>query len=195
MRSQILSRAVKQHRLPSALETMRTCPADVAVLDFSLPGMSGRELIRGMKAQRPNLPILVLARHDDSLYALRALRAGAFGYVMKREALTNVLSAIRKALKGEIYLDPRFSERLVFQAIHPTSGNIDSPLNRLSRRELEVVELLGRGLGTKDVACELHLSVKTIETYRAHIKGKLGFSDGNELVRFAVEWVEQQKPN
>jgi DNA-binding NarL/FixJ family response regulator len=180
---------------PSALETMRTCPTDVAVLDFSLPGMSGLELIKTMKAQQPDLPILVLAMHDDSLYALRALRAGALGYVMKREALTNVLLAIRKVLKGEIYLDPRFSQRLIFQVTHPTGGNVDSPLNRLSKRELEVIELLGRGLGTKHVASELHLSVKTVETHRAHIKEKLGFRDANELVHFAVEWVAQRKPD
>ena len=178
---------------PSALETMRTCPADVAVLDFSLPGMSGRELIKAMKAQQPDLPILTLSTHSDSLYALRALRAGALGYVAKREALTNVVLAIRKVLKGEIYLDPRFSERLIFQVTHPTGGNIDSPLNRLSKRELEVIELLGRGLGTKNVASELHLSVKTIETHRARIKEKLGFGNAAELIRFAVEWVTQRK--
>jgi DNA-binding NarL/FixJ family response regulator len=178
---------------PSALEIMRTYPADVAVLDFSLPGMSGLELIKAMKAQQPDLSILSLSTHSDSLYALRALRAGALGYATKREALTNVVLAIRKVLKGEIYLDPRLSERLIFQVTYPTGGNIDSPLNRLSKRELEVIALLGRGLGTKNVASELHLSVKTIQTHRAHIKDKLGFSNGNELVRFAVEWVAQRK--
>ena len=157
--------------------------------------MSGLELIKAMKAQQPDLPILVLAMHDDSLYALRALRAGALGYVMKREALTNVLLAIRKVLKGEIYLDPSFSQRLIFRVTHPTGGNVDSPLNGLSKRELEVTELLGRGLGTKHVASALHLSVKTVETHRAHIKEKLGFRDANELVHFAVEWVAQRKPD
>ena len=180
---------------PSALETMRTCPSDVAVLDIPLPGMRGLELIKAMKGEQPDLPILMLSRHDDSLYALRALRAGALGYVTKREALTNVLLALRKVLKGEIYLSPRFSERLVFQATHYIGGNIDSSLNRLTNRELEVIELLGRGLGTKDVASELHLSVKTIETHRAHIKEKLSFRDANELVRFAVEWVVQREPD
>ena len=157
--------------------------------------MRGLELIKAMKGEQPDLPILMLSRHDDSLYALRALRAGALGYVTKREALTNVLLALRKVLKGEIYLSPRFSERLVFQATHYIGGNSDSPLNRLTNRELEVIELLGRGLGTKDVASELHLSVKTIETHRAHIKEKLSFSDANELVRFAVEWVVQREPD
>ena len=178
---------------PSALETMRTCPSDVAVLDIPLPGMRGLELIKAMKGEQPDLPILMLSRHDDSLYALRALRAGALGYVTKREALTNVVLAIRKVLKGEIYLSPRFSERLIFQVTHPTCGNIDSPLNGLSKRELEVIELLGRGLGTKNVASELHLSVKTIETHRARIKEKLGFGNAAELIRFAVEWVTQRK--
>jgi DNA-binding NarL/FixJ family response regulator len=178
---------------PSALETLRTCPADAAVLDISLPGMGGLELIKAMKGEQPDLPILTLSTHSVSLYALRALRAGALGYLTKREALTNVVLAIRKVLKGEIYLDPRFGERLIFQVTHPTGGNIDSPLNRLSKRELEVIELLGRGLGTKDVASELHLSVKTIETHRAHIKEKLGFGNAVELIRFAVEWVTQRK--
>ena len=179
---------------PSALETMRTCRSDVAVLDIPLPGMRGLELIKAMKGEQPDLPILMLSRHDDSLYTLRALRAGALGYVTKREALTNVLLALRKVLKGEIYLSPSFSERLIFQATHCFGSNIDS-LNRLSNRELEVIELLGRGLGTKDVASELDLSVKTIETHRAHIKETLSFRDGNELVRFAVEWVAHREPD
>jgi DNA-binding NarL/FixJ family response regulator len=173
---------------PLALETMRTCPSDVAVLDLSLPGMNGLELIKAMKAKQPDLPILMLSMHDDWLYAWRALRAGALGYVTKREALTHVLLALRKVLRGEIYVSPRFSERLVFE-------DIDSPLKTLSNRELEVIELLGRGLGTKEVAAELHLSVKTIETYRMHIKEKLGFRDANEMVRFAVEWIATPKPD
>lgn len=180
---------------PSALETMRRCPSDVAVLDISLPGMNGLELVKAIRAEQPELPILVFSRHDDSLYALRALRAGALGYVAKGEALTSVLLALRKVAKGEIYVSPRFSGRLVFQVAHPADGKIDSPLNRLSNRELEVVELLGRGLATKDVAFELHLSPKTIETYRAHIKEKLGFKDAAEMIRFAVEWVTHRKPD
>ena len=179
----------------SALETMRRCPSDVAILDISLPDMNGLELVKAMKVAQPDLPILVLSMHDDSLYALRALRAGALGYVAKGEALTSVLSALRKVVRGEIYVSPRFSGRLVFQAAHPTGDNIDSPLNRLSKRELEVIELLGRGLATKDVALELHLSPKTIETHRAHIKEKMGFKDAVEMIRFAVEWVAHREPD
>lgn len=178
---------------PSALEAMRQLKPDVALLDISLPGTNGIELIKLMKAEQPKLPLLVLSMHDESLYALRALRAGALGYVMKAEALTHVLTAIRKVLVGEIFVSPRLSERLIFQAIQSTDAGSGSPVDKLSDRELEVLELLGRGFGTKEVAAELHLSVKTIETHRAHIKEKLGFRDAGEMVRFAIDWVAQEK--
>ena len=177
----------------SALEAMRTMSPEVALLDISLPGTNGIELIKLMKAEQPKLPLLMLSMHDESLYALRALRAGALGYVMKAEALTHVLAALRKVLRGEIYVSQSFSERLIFQAIQSTDGGMGSPVDRLSDRELEVLELLGRGLGTKGIAGELHLSAKTIETHRAHIKEKLGFRDASEMVRFAIEWVTNEK--
>jgi len=178
---------------PTALDAMRTLTPDVALLDISLPGTNGIELIKLMKAEQPKLPLLVLSMHDESLYALRALKAGALGYVMKAEALTHVLDALRKVLIGEIYVSPRLSERLIFQAIQSVDGSGGSPVDRLSDRELEVLELLGRGFGTKEIASELHLSVKTIETHRAHIKEKLGFRDAGEMVRFAIDWVAQEK--
>lgn len=178
---------------PSALDAMRTSQPDVALLDISLPGTNGIELIKLMKAEQPNLPLLMLSMHDESLYALRALRAGALGYVMKAEALTHVLAALRKVLKGEIYVSAEFSERLIFQAVQSVEGGMGSPVDKLSDRELEVLELLGRGLGTKGIASELHLSVKTIETHRAHIKEKLGFKDASEMVRFAIDWIAQEK--
>jgi len=178
---------------PAALEAMRTLQPDIALLDISLPGTNGIELIKLMKAEQPKLPLLMLSMHDESLYALRALKAGALGYVMKAEALTHVLDALRKALLGEIYVSPRLGERLIFQAIQSVDGNTGSPVDRLSDRELEVLELLGRGRGTKEIAAELHLSVKTIETHRGHIKEKLGFRDAGEMVRFAIDWVVQEK--
>jgi len=179
----------------TALDAMRTLKPDVALLDISLPGTNGIELIKLMKAEEPKLPLLMLSMHDESLYALRALRAGALGYVMKAEALTHVLDALRKVLKGEVYVSPRLSERLIFQAIQSVDGGMGSPVDKLSDRELEVLELLGRGFGTKEIASELHLSVKTIETHRAHIKEKLGFRDAGEMVRFAIDWVAQEKSN
>lgn len=176
----------------SALEAMRRLRPDIALLDISLPGTNGIELIKQMKSEEPKLPILILSMHDESLYALRALRAGALGYVMKAEALTHVLDAMRKTLKGEVYVSKTLSERLIFQAIQSPDGNIGSPVDRLSDREIEVLTMIGRGHSTKEVAAQLHLSVKTIETHRAHIKEKLNFRDGNELVRFAVDWVGQE---
>lgn len=112
---------------------------------------------------------------------------------MKGEALTHVLTAVRKVLSGDIYVSPRFSERLVFKAIQSLDGGMGSPVDSLSDRELEVLQLLGRGFGTREVANELHLSIKTIETHRAHIKEKLGFKDAGEMVRFAIDWVAQEQ--
>jgi len=176
----------------TALEAMRQLEPDVALLDISLPGTNGIELVKLMKAERPKLPLLMLSMHDESLYALRALKAGALGYVMKAEALTHILDALRKVLGGEVYVSPRFGEQLIFQAIHSPEGGSGSPVDKLSDREVEVLGWLGRGLGTKKIAEKLHLSVKTIETHRAHIKEKLGFRDAAELVRFATDWAAQQ---
>jgi len=177
---------------PSALDAMRRLKPDLALLDISMPGTNGIELVKLMLAEQPRLHILILSMHDESLYALRALRAGAKGYVMKAEAMTHVIAAIRKVLGGEIYVSPRFSERLVFKAIQSLEGGMGSPVDKLSDRELEVLQLLGKGFGTREIANELHLSVKTIETHRAHIKEKLGFKDASEMVRFAIDWVAQE---
>lgn len=178
---------------PSALEAMRRLKPDAALIDISMPGANGIELIKLMKAEQPRLPLLILSIHDESLYALRALRAGASGYVMKAEALDFVLTALRKVLTGEVYVSPRFSERLIFKAVHSLEGGMGSPVDKLSDRELEVLQLLGRGFGTREVASELNLSIKTVETHRAHIKEKLGFKDAGEMVRFAIDWVSQSQ--
>jgi DNA-binding NarL/FixJ family response regulator len=178
---------------PAALEAMRRLKPDLAMLDISLQGTNGIELVKLMRAEQPRLPIIILSMHDESLYALRALRAGARGYVMKGEAMSHVLTALRKVLAGDIYVSPRFSERLVFKAIQSLEGGMGSPVDKLSDRELEVLQLLGRGFGTREIANELHLSVKTIETHRAHIKEKLGFKDAGEMVRFSIDWVAQEQ--
>jgi len=178
---------------PTALEAMRQLKPDLALLDISMPGTNGIELIKLMLAEQPKLHLLILSMHDESLYALRALRAGAKGYVMKAEAMTHVVAAVRKALTGAVYVSPRFSERLVFKAIQSLEGGMGSPVDKLSDRELEVLQLLGKGFGTREIANELHLSVKTIETHRAHIKEKLGFKDAGEMVRFAIDWVAQEQ--
>ncbi|MDQ3622927.1 MAG: response regulator transcription factor [Verrucomicrobiota bacterium] len=176
-----------------ALAAMREHNPDVALLDLSLEGSNGIDLIKMLKGERPSMPVLILSMHDESLYALRALRAGAQGYVMKSEAARLVVTALRKVLKGDIYVSPRFSERLIFKAIQSLEGGMGTPVDKLSDRELEVLQLLGKGRSTREAAEELHLSVKTIETHRAHIKEKLGFKDPGEMVRFATEWVAHEQ--
>ncbi len=175
---------------PQALEAMRQTEPDVALVDISLPGTNGIELTKAMLAERPKLPILVFSVHDESLYALRSLRAGAKGYLMKTEGVAQIIAALRKVLAGEIYVSSRFGERLVFQAVQASNGSMPaSPVDSLSDRELEVLHHLGKGHGTREIAMNLNLSVKTIETHRAHIKEKLGAKDSDEMVRFALDWV------
>jgi DNA-binding NarL/FixJ family response regulator len=172
-----------------ALEAMRLQKPDVVLLDVCMPGTNGIELIKLMLAEQPRLNILVLSMHDESLYALRALRAGAKGYIMKQQAMENVLEALRRVIDGGIYVSPQFSEKLIFKAIRGSDSDLGSPVDKLSDRELEVLQLFGRHKTTREIAETLHLSVKTIETHRAHIKEKLGFKDADELVKFAIEWM------
>jgi DNA-binding NarL/FixJ family response regulator len=172
-----------------ALDAMRRCHPDLALIEVSMPGTNGIELLKLMLAEQPRLLVLVVSVHDESLYALRALRAGAKGYVMKHQAMGAVLDALRKVIDGGIYVSPQFSERLVFRSIHGSDSDLGSPVDKLSDRELEVLQLFGRGESTRRIAETLHLSVKTIETHRAHIKEKLGFKDAEEMVKFATEWM------
>jgi DNA-binding NarL/FixJ family response regulator len=173
----------------SALEAMRRHTPDIVLMDISMPGKNGIELIKLMLAEQPRLLILVLSMHDESIYALRALRAGAKGYVMKQQAMDCVLDALRKVISGGIYISPQFGEKLVFKVIQGSESDLGTPVDKLSDRELEVLQLFGRNKTTREIAEALHLSVKTIETHRAHIKEKLGFRDADEMVKFAIEWM------
>jgi DNA-binding NarL/FixJ family response regulator len=175
---------------PTALRMMRKCPPDAAIVDISLPGINGIELIKIMKAELPKLPILVLSMYDEDRYALRALRAGASGYLTKSEALAEVLPALRKILQGGIYVSPEFGEQLLRQSIQTHEEGSDSVERRLSPRQLEVIDLFGRGLGTREIAAKLEISPKTIETHQRHIRRKFGFKTTAEMKRFAVGWVD-----
>jgi DNA-binding NarL/FixJ family response regulator len=175
-----------------AMQAIKDVRPDMVIVDISLKDTSGMDLIKDMKIQYPNLPILTLSMHDESLYAERALRAGARGYIMKHEATERVITAIRRVLAGEIYVSDAMAAKMVSKLATGAAPQSASPVESLSDRELEVFRLIGEGHKTRDVADNLHLSVKTIETYRAHIKEKLGFKDGNELFRFAVEWVNSE---
>lgn len=172
-----------------ALEALRTFSADLAVIDVSLNGTNGIELIKQIRNEHPRLPILVLSMHDESLYALRAVRAGAGGYIMKREAPDLLLTAVRKVLGGEVYLSPAL-ERSARPAEEPAPAA--NPIDALSDRELEVLDLVGQGHHTRDIAQRLDLSSKTIETHRLNMKDKLGLKTAPELIRYAVNWVRSQ---
>ena len=176
---------------PSALEGIRHLAPDLVTIDISLRGANGIELLKSIKAEHPKLPLLVLSMHDESLYALRALRAGARGYVMKQEALDRVMSAIRQVLRGGLYVSPSMSGRMIEEFVQGASGG-RSIADKLTDRELEILQLIGQGHGVQQIARELNLSAKTVETHRAHIKEKLNFQTARELARFAVHWVDQQ---
>lgn len=172
-----------------ALSEIPKLKPDACVVDISLPGMNGIELVKNLLAQLPELKILVVSRHDEELYAERAIRAGAKGYVMKLEAGDVLVTAVRQIMNGGIYLSDKIGSQLIMKIASGQSAG-DNPLEILSDRELEVFELTGKGESTKEIAQRLHVSVKTIDTYRARIKEKMHLNTANELMRRAVQWVE-----
>jgi DNA-binding NarL/FixJ family response regulator len=166
---------------------------DVAIVDVSLPDGNGLDLVKRLRIHNPDIRILVLSMHDETLLAERALRAGALGYINKEEAAENIVAAIRRILKGKTWMSHRMREQRLSMGATRIPESFESPLERLSNRELEVFELIGRGLGTGEIAGRLHLSVKTIETHRAKIKKKLFIDSSGELTRRAIQWsLEQQ---
>ena len=172
------------------MTVIRQLKPDLAIVDLSLPGANGIELIKNIRAEFSKLPVLILSMHDESLYALRALRAGAQGYVMKQEALENVVVAIREVLAGKPYLSQEMSSKLITNF---ASGNSQAnPTDKLSDRELEILELIGKGRDVREIAKALHISSKTVETHRAHIKEKLDLKNARQVTRFAVQWLEGQ---
>jgi DNA-binding NarL/FixJ family response regulator len=176
-----------------ALGAIEDLAPNLAVVDISLPGMSGMELIKHLQSRTPDVRILVVSRHDESLYAERCIRAGARGYVMKQEAGDAIVNAIRTVLDGRIFVSEEINERLLQSMAEGGRDRImQSPLEVLSDRELEVFELTGRGDSTREIAERLHLSVKTVESYRARIKNKLNLDSANELMKHAVQWVESE---
>ena len=178
---------------PAALEALRHTPVDLAIVDIGLhDSTNGIELTKSIKAEHPDLPVLVLSMHDESLYANRALRAGARGYLMKREALDSVIAAVRAVLSGDIYVSPAMQKRMIAEHIG-AAGHVGSPVERLTDRELEVLQLLGEGSEVREIADKLHVSAKTVEAHRAHIKEKLDFKNAREVARFAITWVNQQR--
>jgi DNA-binding NarL/FixJ family response regulator len=166
---------------------------DIAIVDISLRGNSGIELIKNIKAFDSKINIVVLSVHDESVYALRVLKAGAKAYVMKQDLASKVIDAIRKVRKGQMYVSERVASQMLNRMVKGQEDEGDSPVAGLSDRELEVVTLIGSGLATREIAARLHVSVKTIETHRAHIKTKVNLSTATQLAQFCIRWVEDSK--
>ena len=164
----------------------------IAIIDVTLRGSSGLELLKDLRAHGIDVPALILSMHDESVYAERALRAGAKGYVTKNEASTAVLKAIRQILKGDIYLNPRFMSRMVSRIVGG-SDVATEPIHRLADRELEVFDLIGRGLTTRQIAAELRLGITTVDTYKTRIREKLNLENSTRLRFEATRWVHRRE--
>jgi DNA-binding NarL/FixJ family response regulator len=186
----VCGEAEEAHAAMIAISQLRP---DIVILDISLNGPDGLELLKNLRVTDPDLPVLILSMHDEAIYAERALRARANGYIMKQEATEKVLIAVRRILNGEVYLSDRMSNKMLQQYIGGTPSMIQSRIASLSDRELEVFRLIGEGRATREIAEELHLSVKTVETYQAHIKEKLALRSGRELIQHAIQWKINEK--
>lgn len=176
-----------------ALQVMAGALPDLLLLDISLPDKSGLELIKDVHTLHPELPILVVSMHDESIYAERVLRAGGRGYIMKQEGGKKLMLAIRQVLSGRIYVSEKISAKIL-ENFSGHRADSHSPVEKLSDREFEVFQLLGQGQGTRQIAKHLHLSIKTVEVHRANIRRKLELASGGELVRYAIRWNEAEKP-
>ena len=175
---------------PQAIQALAATKPDIAIIDISLRGSSGIELIKDLKRLRPNLAVLVLSMHEEPHYAERAMRAGAKGYIIKRETTRRVITAIRQVLEGKPYVSDELASALAVRFTQGPPLGARSPSETLSDRELEVFELLGQGRGTRLIAESLGVSIKTVQAYCARIKEKLGLRSATELLREAVRWYE-----
>lgn len=175
-----------------ALDLVRTIAPDLVTIDLSLADGNGLELVKRLHAYDAAIRILVCSMHDEALFAYRALKAGAMGYIGKEQATTHVIDAIRQVLKGKIWLSENMTDRALQGVAHNGSAANSATIDSLSDRELEVFGLIGRGMGPSEIAEQLHLSVKTIETHRENIKKKLSLRSGSELIRLAMQWFLEQ---
>jgi DNA-binding NarL/FixJ family response regulator len=175
-----------------ALDLLNQVDPELMIVDISIKDGNGLELVQTAKSIKPDLKMIVASIHDEAIYAERVLHAGAAGYVNKETATDEIIDAIRSVLKGKVYLSEAMTERMLLNAANVNQSRERSPLEKLSNRELEVFEMIGSGLSTKEIAEKIHLSVKTIETYRDNLKKKLNLDSGNELLRYAIQWMSEQ---
>jgi len=173
------------------LEVVGRLKPDLAVIDLTLPDKNGLELVKDIRALHPATQCIVLSMHDETLYGERALRAGARGYVMKEAAADHLVTAIHKVISGGLYVSESLNVRMLEQVTGAARSKATG-MDALTDRELEILALIGKGVATKIIASQLSISARTVEAHRAHIKEKLGMTDGAALVRYAVQWVENQ---
>ncbi len=177
---------------PVAITLIQKLAPDLAIVDLTLKTTGGIELIKHVRVLRPQMLVLVMSMHDESLYAERALRAGAAGYIMKQEASDKILTAIRRVLAGELYLSDKMKEKMLHRLVSSRKEEVVFSIDTLSDREMEVFQLIGNGYSTRQIAGQLNLSVKTIDSYREHLKLKLRLENGTELVRHAIQWMKSE---
>ena len=173
-----------------ALDMIPSARPAIVIADITLPGRSGIELVKDIVAMYPEVKTLAVSMHDEAVYAERVLRAGARGYIMKKEGGKRLLEAIRKVRAGDVAVSEKMSAQILRIFSGHSGGDSDSPVRQLTDREFEVFELIGRGLGTTQMAAELNISVKTVEVHRAHIKEKLEIGSGSELIAYAARWAQ-----
>ncbi len=176
-----------------ALQNFEKAEPDLVIVDISLKGTSGVDLTKTLLSKNPKILILVISMYDESLYAERVLRAGAKGYLMKQEATENVVSAIRRILSGETYVSDKMKDSFMNKLLTGNSASPSNSAESLSDRELEVLQLVGQGYATREVASALHVSIKTVESHYANIKMKLDLKNSNELIQYAVKWCLTEK--
>jgi DNA-binding NarL/FixJ family response regulator len=176
---------------PTAMKLIGQIKPDLVIVDISLKGYNGIELIKNIKAFDPKIQVLVLSMHDESVYAMRVLKAGAKAYVMKQEVVDKVMEAVRRIRAGKVFVSERVASRMLDQVVVGGDPAPDSPVDLLSDRELEIVNMIGSGLPTREIAAKLHISIKTVESHRARIKEKLNLQNAIQLVQFCVRWVEE----
>ena len=183
----------KTDNVAQALKLVALHKPNLVLVDITLAGKSGLELIKDLQALHPQIPVLVISMHEETLYAERILRAGGRGYIMKQESPEAMLRAIRQVLDGQMYISAKMSPRILATLAGKPSQTTHSPIGRLSDREFEVLDLLGQGKDSHAIARQLHLSFKTVDAHRARIKEKLSLKNGTELICYAARWVETQQ--
>ena len=177
---------------PQALDLVSKLSPHLAIVDITLKSTNGIELTKDIRVFSPTTQVLVVSMHGENVYAERALRAGAMGYLMKDEPADTIVTAIETIMRGEVFVSDRIKGRMLHRFVHKPTDALVSPIDRLSDREMEVLRLIGNGYGTREIASLLNLSVKTIDSYREHLKEKLAFPKGGDLVRFAIQWTKSE---